>query len=577
MLVSQVGFSQTFNSIKTETKSVIDSIFNAKIEKKKAVGMSIAIVDNGKIVYSNGYGFSNREKGIKANDQSNYRIGSITKSFTALSLLKLQEEQKLSIADPIQKYIPELTITSDFDTDNSIYIQDILTHTSGLPNDIFNGTLAKDLPTNEWIIQALNKQKMASPRNYLSSYSNAGYSLFGELIERESGLTYEEYISKEIFNPLGMKNTNINTDIPVGYADNKQVQESGIISCIGGINSNVLDMSQFIMMMINEGKHASGKIVSESTINAMQKERSSKMTLVDDWTGDAYGLKVQEVNVETENNSPQKMKIYGHGGDTPIFHADYKYIPALKVGVVVLSNTDKGYVNARSLLFKYLKYDKDQKLKLLTTKRFLKQKELAVLPQEEEISGSYGFGPYKLDVDCTEKFKLKIGRFDVVFEKKNDSLEYTMKVKVFNFITLQKAEDIYKFVKVEDEILLKMVSGYSQRESYVGKKTIYKEISNSWKNRLGTYEAINAISCEGAKTFNFSSATLELKERKGVLKVKLIPLSKDGLPEHVLNIVDDRSAIETGIGRNTGTSLMVLENGNLYCSGFEFKRIKPSI
>ncbi|NME72765.1 serine hydrolase domain-containing protein [Flammeovirga aprica] len=117
MLVSQVGFSQTFNSIKTETKSVIDSIFNAKIEKKKAVGMSIAIVDNGKIVYSNGYGFSNREKGIKANDQSSYRIGSITKSFTALSLLKLQEEQKLSIADPIQKYIPELTITSDFDTD----------------------------------------------------------------------------------------------------------------------------------------------------------------------------------------------------------------------------------------------------------------------------------------------------------------------------------------------------------------------------------------------------------------------------------------------------------------------------
>ncbi|MBD0405444.1 serine hydrolase [Flammeovirga sp. EKP202] len=577
MLIAQASFSQTFNTVKKETKSVIDSIFNTKIEKKKAVGMSIAIVDNGKIVYSNGYGYSNREKEIKASDQSIYRIGSITKSFTALSLLKLQEDQKLSLEDPIQKYIPELTITSDFDSDNSIYIKDILTHSSGLPNDILNGMFSTTLPSNKWIIDALNKQKMASPRNYFNSYSNAGYSLLGELIDRESGVTYEEYIHKEIFRPLGMKNTNINTSIPVGYADDKQVQEVGVISCIGGINSSVLDMSQFIMMMIDEGKFASEKIVSESTVNTMQEERSSKMTLMDDWAGDAYGLMVQEVTIDSRDESKKEVKMYGHRGDTPIFHADYKYIPELKVGVVVLSNTDKGYVNARTLLFDYLKHEKDQKLKLSTAKRHLKQKRLATIPKEEEIIGSYGFGPYKVDVDCIEKFKLKIGKFDVVFEKRNDSLEYTMKVKAFNMITLQKTKDIYKFVKVEEEILLKKVSGYSQREFFVGKKIDYKEITNSWKKRLGKYEAINAFPCADASTFNFSSATLELKEQKGILKVKLTPLSKDGMPAHVLNIVDDYSAIETGIGRNTGTYLMVLENGNLYYNGFEFKSTKSAL
>ncbi|KXX67543.1 serine hydrolase [Flammeovirga sp. SJP92] len=567
MLASQVGFSQTFNSIKTETKSVIDSVFNAKIEKKKAVGMSIAIVDNGKIVYSNGYGFSNREKEIKANDQSIYRIGSVTKSFTALSLLKLQEKNKLSVEAPLQKYIPELTIQNDFEQDQNIYIKDILTHTSGLPNDIINGMFAKDLPSNEWIIEALNKQRMASPRNYITSYSNVGYILLGELIERESGVSYEEYINEEIFAPLGMINSSINRQIPVGYLNNEQIQEANVISSIGGINSNVLDMSQFMMMLINKGKYPSGKIAKKSTIHEMEEDRSSKIKLVGDWEGDAYGLAVQEVHFDDKDQSKKEMKMYGHGGDTPTFHADYKYIPELKVGVVVLSNTDRGYVSARSLLLEYLNSEKELNAKLSVVRRDLRQAGVSEIPTESELLGKYSVGTYMVEVDSVERFHLTIGNFTADFEKVNDSLEYV----------IPQLNQKYRFVKVDNEILVKSVSVYTGREEYVGKKIDDIKMTNSWKSRLGKYEAINAFSSGDAKTFNFSTAKLELKETDGTLQAILQSQTNDALPQPFFVIKGDNSAQEVGIGRNTGTYLMVLENGNLYYNGFEFKRNKSAL
>ncbi|MBB3701171.1 beta-lactamase family protein [Flammeovirga yaeyamensis] len=564
---SGVVFGQTFNSIKPETKNTIDSIFNAKIEAKKTVGVSIAIVDNEKVVYSNGYGYSNKEEEIKASDQSIYRVGSITKSFTALSLLKLQEEQKLSLDDPIQKYIPELTIKSDFDTDNNIYIKDILTHTSGLPNDILNGMFTEELPKNEWIIDALNKQKMASPRNYFTSYSNVGYMLLGELIERESGMNYSEYINKEIFQSLGMKNSTVNKNIPVSYLKNEQIQESSVIPSIGGINSNVLDMSKFMMMMINKGKSSSGKLMHKTSINEMEKERFTKTKLLDDWEGTAYALTVQEVTVNNKKNSTKEVKMYGHGGDTPSFHADYKYIPELKVGVVVMSNTDAGYVSARSVLLDYLNTEKELKAKLSVVNRAQFQEAKTEIPSPKEILGTYTIGTYKVDVDSIDRFHLKIGSFTADFEKQNDSL----------FYFIPQLNQKYRFVKVGNEILVKSVSVHTGREGYVGNKFDNKQITDSWKNRLGKYEAINAISCGEAKTFNFSTAKLELKETDGVLQAFLQSKTNDSLPQPFFKIVDDSTAQEAGIGRNTGTYLMVLDNGNLYYNGFEFKRIKSAL
>ena len=180
------------NILSETVKNSIDSTYTSLIKKNKVIGTSIAIVDNGEIVFANGYGFSDLKNEIKADANTIYGIGSITKSFTALSIMQLQEEKKLKVTNSIKDYLHELAIENPFNDGNQIYINDILSHTSGLPSDVSNGFFVDNPPSISWLIKELNKQRMISPRQYKFAYSNAGYGLLGELITRVHGITYAD-------------------------------------------------------------------------------------------------------------------------------------------------------------------------------------------------------------------------------------------------------------------------------------------------------------------------------------------------------------------------------------------------
>ena len=208
LLISYSGTAQ-INNISEELKAKIDSTYTSLLKKNKVTGTSIAIVDNGEIVYATGYGFSDLENEKKADANTIYGIGSITKAFTALSVMQLQEQEKLKVTNSIKDYLVDLAIENPFNDGNQIYINDILSHTSGLPSDILNGFFVDNPPTISWAIKELNKQRMISPRQYTWAYSNVGYGLLGELISRVSGVTYGDYLKQNIFTPLNMTSSSI--------------------------------------------------------------------------------------------------------------------------------------------------------------------------------------------------------------------------------------------------------------------------------------------------------------------------------------------------------------------------------
>lgn len=176
--------SQTHNKISARTKKVLDSTYTSIIKKYKAVGLSMAIVDSGQIVYSMGYGFSDKENQTPATDSTIYRIGSCSKSFTSLSILQLHEKNKLNIEHSVKQYLPELKIESRFNDNNQIFIKDMMCHVSGLPCDVTNGFFCDAPPDMNWLIAELNKQTTISPRRYKHAYSNSAYGLLGEVIAR---------------------------------------------------------------------------------------------------------------------------------------------------------------------------------------------------------------------------------------------------------------------------------------------------------------------------------------------------------------------------------------------------------
>jgi CubicO group peptidase (beta-lactamase class C family) len=231
-----------------------------------------------------------------------------------------------------------------------------------LPCDVTNGFFCDAPPDMNWLIAELNKQTTISPRRYKHAYSNSAYGLLGEVIARLGNTTYGNYVKQNIFLPLNMHSSYIVEDSSLskryakGYVNKKQIKEPLIRDQAAGlIHSTVLDMSNYVLMFLNKGEHKSGYILSPDGIDEMMKNQIADITLPDQdaW---GYGLYSKRAQIKKGQDS-SLINIVQHAGDTYAYHADFGFIPELQVGVVVLTNSDKGASirSANKLLKIYLK------------------------------------------------------------------------------------------------------------------------------------------------------------------------------------------------------------------------------
>ena len=163
----------------------------------------MGIYKGGKVKKLRGYGMADLEENVPVRTNSLFEICSITKQFTATSLLLLAQDGKLNLEDPILKYLPELPKTW-----TDISIREVMQHVSGMRDSSFNNEFVAD-PYKHLASMPIPKPKEAW------SYSNMGYWFLGRVIEKASGLSYFDFLQKRIFNPLGMKDTHPNTPGPL--------------------------------------------------------------------------------------------------------------------------------------------------------------------------------------------------------------------------------------------------------------------------------------------------------------------------------------------------------------------------
>ena len=574
--MSYSGAAQ-INTISEELRAKIDSTYTTLLKRNKVTGTSIAIVDKGEIVYATGYGFSDLENKKKANANTIYGIGSITKAFTALSIMQLQEQKKLSVTNSIKDYLTDLKIENPFNDGNQIYINDILSHTSGLPSDIANGFFVDNPPTISWVIKELNKQRLISPRRYISAYSNVGYGLLGEVISRVSGLSYGDYLRQNIFTPLNMTSSSIGyqlSNTSKTYDGNKETVEPTVRDVAAGfISSNVIDVSNFISMLMGDGSFKSNQIISPSSIEDMERDQLTNVLLTQPFAY-GYGLMIDSIKIKNHKKKDSTIvSIIGHGGDTHAFHADLAYIPEQKVGAVVLTNSVNGrsMSEASKLLKIYLERSKDIEVDLdyITPISYK-----GVKPKDDEIFGKYNLGQLIFDVKDINKIKFKQGPVKAILYKKTNSNNYSLKVWVFGFIPIKIKDQEFKFTKVNDEIYAKRLDTKTKYEFYLGKKNkVNLPYPESWKSMYGKYELTGKIYETTNRLYDFSDLKLTASEKSGFLKVDLKSKSMFSGTLH-FDMISDKSAVLGGIGRGNGDVLRILENGNLYYSGFEFVKIK---
>lgn len=316
----------------------IDSFLTASTRKDEP-GLTVVVMKNGKTILKKGYGMADLELGVSIEPDMVFRIGSMTKQFTAVAVLQLAETGKLSPDDNIQKYLP------DYDTQGkNIRIENLLTHTSGITSYTnmpeWHSLWRKDMSVEE-LIRMFEKKPLRFEPGENWEYCNSGYILLGRIIEKVSGETYESYLEKHIFQPLEMKNTyygNAARIIP------KRVHGYSVGSS-GYENAPYLSMSQ---------PFAAGALLSNvedlaTWDSSLYTEKLLKLdSLAKAWTG--YTLK---------NGTPtgygygwgvgtyEGHKVILHDGGINGFVSSGVRFPEQKVYVAILSNNEA--INANAL------------------------------------------------------------------------------------------------------------------------------------------------------------------------------------------------------------------------------------
>jgi CubicO group peptidase (beta-lactamase class C family) len=195
-----------------ETTSAVDAVF-AEWDKSSSPGCSVAVYQDSEIVYQRGYGMADLEHGIALTPASVFHIASVSKQFAAASVALLAQEGKLSLDDEARKHVPELP-----DFGKPITIRQLVHHTSGLRDQwevlgLSGWRYSQDLITDEDVMSLVKRQKALNfEPGSKYSYSNTGYTLLAQIVQRVTGKSFREFTTERFFEPLGMRNTHFRDD-----------------------------------------------------------------------------------------------------------------------------------------------------------------------------------------------------------------------------------------------------------------------------------------------------------------------------------------------------------------------------
>lgn len=338
ILITVISFAQP-EKADQELKALTDEL--------KTVGLAVAVVKKGEIVYTQNFGWQDVEKQILLSNNSIFRIASISKSFSATAIMQLVEQRKLSLDDDVSKLIG-FTVRNPNYPDDVITLRMIMSHTSSLSdrNGYFTLDVINPAKNTDWA-KCFNNYRPGSQYEYC----NLNYNITGTIIERTSGERFDTYIRKHIITPLGLyAGHNVDSldanrfatlysyDSAVGFKPEPQAYASRseeiknyvpgystpIFSPTGGVKIGVQDLARYMIMHMNYGTYNGKKIISRKSAKTMQLPIAK---------AEGYGLALATVD-----NLIPGISLIGHTGSAYGLYSCFYFNPKKKYGFVVITN-----------------------------------------------------------------------------------------------------------------------------------------------------------------------------------------------------------------------------------------------
>lgn len=323
-------------------------------EKEKIAGMTVAVTDRNGILFAEGFGVESIERPeVKVAPDALFRIASITKVVTGMTILSLVEEGRLSLDEPVKKVLPWLTLRNK-ETEDGVTLGHLLSHTSGLPTEYTPDGYREESALEPSLQAGLPDLELLFPLGKGYEYSNWGIRLASLVAETVTGKKFTQLAQERVLTPLGMTRTTYDLHVaatyPICLAHTEEngvfhvvhrLQENAARHAAGGLYSSATDLCRLARCLLNDGIADDGtRVLQKSSIDEMKTLRGRPKNF------DGYGITLCRDTMDDR-------QIFFHTGSAPPYATSFVIHPDSGLGVVALMNTQRDhlrYVIANTVL-----------------------------------------------------------------------------------------------------------------------------------------------------------------------------------------------------------------------------------
>ncbi len=510
--------------------------------------VSIAVVDDTRLAWAQGFGLAHPERGTPASADTLYEAGSVAKLFTAIAVMQLVETGLVDLDAPLSTYLPEFHVEPPLLADEGwsverITVRSLLTHHSGLPGDLLWPAAASPSgqPPYRRLPERLRSEHAATPPGFVHAYSNLGFGLLGLLVERVSGRDFASHVRERVLVPAGMAQASFSPDAAAALAvgDNEgeaQGPSVGAVEPEGSLVASARELGAFLRSILAHAAGAEATLLERETLLEMWRRQNGQVALdLDLAVGLSWGL----------SEHPDAGRIVGHDGATFQQRAELWLSPEQRVGVALLSNSLEADLS--DIAHEALGLAARARTGAPASNAEPRAAGLQIgTPILAELVGPYdtalGIAFFE-----AQRGSLRAGEFPVWLEMRpTPQGTFRLFESWLGLLHRQPAalsELELSFDRIGDhEVLVAWSRG---RRSLAGTRLVRPRVPDRWRERTGTYRSHAA---EG----DLIVERIELELEEGFLVSRIELGVGDVSLEMALAPVDAQRAVVLGVGRNRG-------------------------
>lgn len=555
-------------------KYAISELIRSEMKAYDVPGLSVALVEDQKIVWAEGFGFADRERREPARANTLYSVGGLSMLFTAAAVLQLADQGAIDLDQPVKKYLPEFSMRSRFPQAPAITPRHLLAHLSGLPSMHFMNMVTPSPEPLAAFVARLKQLYVASPPGQVYSPSFPGYNVLGRLIETQCNKSYAVCMQERLLTPLGMPNSTfdmVRVDrrrFATHYWSDEPVSSVTVRDVPGaGLASSVSELSRFMQMLFANGMLGGKPVLAKHSVEEMWRVQNAGVALdLDARVGLGWHL--------SGVRFPQARTVAWLGNHSPFSRGRMVLLPEHKLGVIVLTNSSNSTEPVEKI--------SERLLELILQNRTL------IAPAETQHAVTTVHSPPKPE-DIVGHYASALGLITVEYD--DDRYRAQMLGKTFK-LTLQPeglyaAE--YRFlglipipISVLDEVRLtttristqRIAVAYHNNQAHrLGTRIEPTPLPPAWRQRLGEYQVVERdtlldLMKLGNVNLAYSDGLLHFRYRVPgwiglVVKVPVLP-------------VNDTELVVAGTGWLMGETLQVVQQDGretLHYSGYQYRRV----